>query len=153
MATDYSPDRLAAMTDELLDAAQRLGVPLAPMRPAHGAPADGEVSDDCGASARDLITALLAATARWSETSGSRATGPFGAYLAGLIAGNAEAVVGRPAETVVRTVADAGTDPQVSAAHDVGLLAVDGLLEPPAENAASEGEAASRERALSSGAA
>lgn len=150
MATDYSPDRLAAMTDELLDAAQRLGVPLAPTRPAHGVPAD----DGCGgdAAARDLITALLAATARWSETSGSRATGPFGAYLAGLVAGNAEALAGRPAETVARTVAHSGTDPQGSAAHGFGLLTVEALLDPPADNAATEG-AASRERALSSGAA
>lgn len=152
MATDYSPDRLAAMTDELLDAAQRLGVPLAPTRPAHGVPADDEGFCGEGAAARDLITALLAATARWSETSGSRATGPFGAYLAGLAAGNAEAVAGRPAETVARTVADSDTQPRASTAHSFGLLAVDELLDPPAENAATEG-AASRERALSSGAA
>lgn len=69
MPTDYSEDRIAAMTDELLAAAQRLGVPL---------------TDD--ESAAELVTGLLDASACWSAETGTRASGPFGAFLAGCVA-------------------------------------------------------------------
>lgn len=65
MAMDYSPERIATMTDELFDAARELGVPLTEAR------------------AGDLIAALLEASARWSADAGTRAAGPFGTFLAG----------------------------------------------------------------------
>lgn len=69
MPMDYSPDRIAAMADELLAAAQTLGIPLA----------DAE-------SAAELVAVLLDASARWSAETGTRASGPFGAFLAGWVA-------------------------------------------------------------------
>ena len=65
MAMDYSPERIATMTDELLGAARELGIPLTEAR------------------AGDLITVLLEASARWSADTGTRAAGPFGTFLAG----------------------------------------------------------------------
>ncbi|WP_209324012.1 hypothetical protein [Brevibacterium renqingii] len=70
MPMDYSPGRIAAMTDELLAAAQTLGVPL----PEAESPAE-------------LVTVLLDASARWSAETGTRASGPFGTFLAGCVAG------------------------------------------------------------------
>ena len=68
MTRDYSPDRIAAMADELSAAAQTLGVPLADTQPAV-----------------DLVAELLDASARWSDETGTRASGPFGTFLAGCI--------------------------------------------------------------------
>ena len=65
MAMDYSPERIATMTFELLGAARELGIPLTEAR------------------AGDLITVLLEASARWSADTGTRAAGPFGTFLAG----------------------------------------------------------------------
>src|SRR5699024_9490194 len=68
MAMDYSPERIATMTDELLGAARELGIPLTEARTG------------------DLITVLLEASARWSADTGTRAAGPFGTFLAGCAA-------------------------------------------------------------------
>ena len=68
MAMDYSPERIATMTDELFDAARELGIPLTEAR------------------AGDLVTVLLEASARWSADTGTRAAGPFGTFLAGCTA-------------------------------------------------------------------
>lgn len=70
MPRDYSPDRIAAMADELSAAAHTLGVPLTETE-----------------SAVELVTELLDASARWSDETGTRASGPFGTFLAGCVDG------------------------------------------------------------------
>ncbi|MCU4295544.1 hypothetical protein D3I60_00350 [Brevibacterium permense] len=70
MPRDYSPERIAAMADELSAAAHTLGVPLADTRPAV-----------------ELVSELLVASARWSDETGTRASGPFGTFLAGCVDG------------------------------------------------------------------
>ena len=70
MPRDYSPDRIAAMADELSAAAHTLGVPLADAQPAI-----------------ELVTELLDASARWSDETATRASGPFGTFLVGCVDG------------------------------------------------------------------
>src|SRR5699024_2861401 len=65
MAKDYSPERIATMTFELLGAARELGIPLTEAR------------------AGDLITVLLEASARCSADTGTRAAGSFSTFLSG----------------------------------------------------------------------
>ena len=68
MATDYSPEHLAAMTAEFDSALQALSIALPP---------EAETS-------AQLVTHLLKSSADWATASGSRAVGPFGAFLAGM---------------------------------------------------------------------
>lgn len=70
MPRDYSPDRIAAMAAELSAAAQTLGVPLPDTQPTV-----------------ELVAELLDASARWSDETGTRASGPFGTFLAGCVDG------------------------------------------------------------------
>ncbi|GAA0034157.1 hypothetical protein [Brevibacterium metallidurans] len=109
MATKYSHERIEAMTAEVLAAAEALGVPFLaphPQRPGrepvglttaddgyptddHG-PTAGDLSVTDGedaAAAQDLVTALLEASAEWGTTTGCRAVGPFGTFLAGMVSG------------------------------------------------------------------
>lgn len=80
MATDYSPERIATMAAELVAAARALGITLTPDSELGRMPSRG-----CGsqAEASDLVVALLEASSGWAAVSGSRASGPFGAFLAG----------------------------------------------------------------------
>ena len=80
MAMDYSPERIATMAAELVAAARALGITLTPDGELGGKP-----SGDCGSQseASDLVVALLEASSGWALVSGSRASGPFGAFLAG----------------------------------------------------------------------
>ena len=72
MAKDYSQETIAAMAAELHEAAQALGIALT----AEAAP--------------ELVTALLDASARWSAETRTRASGPFGTFLAGAAGPDAE---------------------------------------------------------------
>ena len=67
MATRYSSEQIAAMTAEFEQAADKLGLEL-PGEPAA------------------LVELILDASARWGATSGCRALGPFGTFLAGAAA-------------------------------------------------------------------
>jgi hypothetical protein len=64
MATRYSSEQIATMTAEFKQTADRLGIEL-PGDPAR------------------LVELILDASARWGSTSGCRAIGPFGTFLAG----------------------------------------------------------------------
>lgn len=84
MATKYSHESIAAMTEEVLAAAEALGVPfLAP----HPRRPGTEPADEAATAAQDLVTALLEASAEWGATTGCRAVGPFGTFLAGMVSG------------------------------------------------------------------
>lgn len=87
MATDYSQERIAAMTDELVRAVSVLGVQLDDDRLAHSPPSPGEEA------ALDLVVSLLSVSSRWSADSGARASGPFGAFLVGLASGSDTALI------------------------------------------------------------
>lgn len=67
MATSYSSEQIAAMTAVFEQTADRLGLEL-PGEPAA------------------LVELILDASARWGATSGCRAIGPFGTFLAGAAA-------------------------------------------------------------------
>lgn len=81
MATDYSPAHIARMAEEFAGAAQALGITLPSAgegpdsEPGHGSRSPSEISE--------LVVALLEASSDWSAVSGTRASGPFGAFLAG----------------------------------------------------------------------
>ena len=91
MATKYSHERIAAMTEEVLAAAEALGVAFHaphPRRP--GTEPGGDLGVRAGedaAAAQDLVTALLEASAEWGATTGCRAVGPLGTFLAGMVSG------------------------------------------------------------------
>ncbi|GAA3848646.1 hypothetical protein KACC15558_29820 [Brevibacterium ammoniilyticum] len=89
MATKYSHERIEAMTEEVLAVADALGVPFLaphPGRPGTG-PAGVTTAGEDEAAAQDLVTALLEASAEWGTTTGCRAVGPFGTFLAGMVSG------------------------------------------------------------------
>ncbi|SMX98436.1 hypothetical protein BSP239C_02910 [Brevibacterium sp. 239c] len=80
MATDYSPERLALMAEELFAAAQALGISL----PQSGTPSTVPNDEaDIESDASGLVTTLLDSSSTWAATIGSRAAAPFGAFLAG----------------------------------------------------------------------
>lgn len=89
MATDYSPAHIARMAEEFADAAQALNITLPPVgeRPGseldRGSPSPSDRGSRSPSEISELVVALLEASSDWSAVSGTRASGPFGAFLAG----------------------------------------------------------------------
>lgn len=81
MATDYSPEHIAMMAEEFAAAARALGITLPSADEEPGGESGRASRSHSGAS--DLVVALLEASSDWSAVSGTRASGPFGAFLAG----------------------------------------------------------------------
>ncbi|AZT94877.1 hypothetical protein [Brevibacterium aurantiacum] len=81
MATDYSPEHIAMMAEEFAAAARALGITLPSADEEPGGESGRASRSHSGAS--DLVVALLEASSGWAAVSGSRASGPFGAFLAG----------------------------------------------------------------------